>query len=66
MSEMKKAESEQFGNVCDFSSKQPDMCVDEGGVLGIAKDKDLPVVVPNVKKMDMLKHVLGTLLTGHN
>ncbi len=41
------------------------MMVDEDGVLRIAKDGDLAVVVPKGLQTAVLNHVHGTALTGH-
>ncbi len=53
------AQSAEFGNVAEVAAADKLMMVDEDGVLRIAKDGDLAVVVPKGLQTAVLNHVHG-------
>ncbi len=62
--EVRAAQSAEFGNVSEAAAEDKLMLVDEEGILRIAKDGDLAVVVPKSLQLAVLNHVMGQLSPG--
>eukprot|EP00171_Calliarthron_tuberculosum_P002219 IDg2219t1 len=63
--ETRKEQMKEFGDLNEYAEARRDILVDEDGVLRIARDGDLAVVVPEALKVAVLSHVHGSRLTGH-
>ncbi len=64
MDDIRDAQAEELGDVRAMAASDKRMLVDEDGLLRIAKDGDLAVVVPRCLRTKVLEHVHGSASRG--
>lgn len=61
--EMRDAQENEFGDICEYSEEHEEKLVAEKGILRIEKDGDLAVFVPTVQRNHILSFAHGSRLT---
>lgn len=63
--ELRSAQVGEYGDVEEFAAGRKDYLVDDVGILRSTKREELPIIIPDCMKNEVLSFVHGSRTTGH-